>query len=273
MLVDLDHPESPVIILVEDRLDRRGFAGAGIAVEQHVVGGASFHEGFGILDQLFLLNLIAHQIVQHHVGRGGDRNQKLRVVLLDTERLVEAELSDAVGPVEVGDDPVHLLPVMCALDGKAQRLDLVADALVVNPLRLADGMVVLNDREAADAQLLFDDRKIVVKELAEDLQIVFGELIDRPVVRADLLRNQREGRLRHRQQKRQIVMPEVPVKTIGRRHVQKPVDLIENFPDQLLILIGSFIEAVADVREPEQNAVLRNFPVNDQFRCQTVHVV
>ena len=62
VLIDLDHPQTVVIILVEQRLDTRGFPRPGITIEQNVIGGLAAQERFGIAHQLLLLQLIAHKV-------------------------------------------------------------------------------------------------------------------------------------------------------------------------------------------------------------------
>ena len=85
MLVDLDHAQAPVVILVEDGLDAGGFAGSGIPVEQDVVGGPAADKGLGIGDQSLLLQFVADQIVQDHVAGGCDGDQE---VVLSCSRVI-----------------------------------------------------------------------------------------------------------------------------------------------------------------------------------------
>ena len=94
MFVDLDHAKTAVVILVEDSLDAGGFARAGIAVEQDIVGGASADKRLGIGNQFFLLQFIADQIIEHHVARRRDGNEE---VILSRSRVVHRSCGTARG--------------------------------------------------------------------------------------------------------------------------------------------------------------------------------
>jgi hypothetical protein len=109
-LVDLDHPQAPVVVLVDKRLHAGGFAGAAVAVEQDVVGRAAGEERLRVVPELALLQLVAHQVREQdavHVVDG----QELHVLPRppDAEGPVKAEHPHAVGPVVIRDDGEHLL--------------------------------------------------------------------------------------------------------------------------------------------------------------------
>ena len=62
VLLDLHQPQAVGGILVGNGLDRAGFAGAGIAVEQDIVGGGTGQQGAGVGNDLFPLLLVARQL-------------------------------------------------------------------------------------------------------------------------------------------------------------------------------------------------------------------
>ena len=90
-------------------------------------------------------------------------------------------------------------------------------------------------------------------------------MIDGALVGADLLGDQGKGRLGHGQQKGQVIVPEVPVEPVPGRQVQQTMDLVQNLRGQYLSVIVSAVELTAYIRQPHQDAVLSDLPVNDQF--------
>ena len=64
VLLHLYQPQSVSGKGVGNGLDGAGLAGAGVAVEQHVVGGLSLQQGFGVGDDLFPLLLVAGEFLQ-----------------------------------------------------------------------------------------------------------------------------------------------------------------------------------------------------------------
>ena len=101
MLVDLNHAQASVIVLIENRLNARGFSGAAVSKEKHVVCLSPLDEGLRIFHQLFLLPLIAHQISEVHMLHAGD-GLYCHIAFLpgDAECLVESEFSHAEFPVK-----------------------------------------------------------------------------------------------------------------------------------------------------------------------------
>ena len=64
VLLDLHQPQAVGGILIGNGLDRAGFAGAGIAVEQNIVGGGTGQQGAGVGNDLFPLLLVARQLTE-----------------------------------------------------------------------------------------------------------------------------------------------------------------------------------------------------------------
>ena len=64
VLLDLHQPQAVGGILIGNGLDRAGFAGACIAVEQNIVGGGTGQQGAGVGNDLFPLLLVARQLTE-----------------------------------------------------------------------------------------------------------------------------------------------------------------------------------------------------------------
>ena len=96
----LDDLEAAVGILVGDRLDGRGFAGALVAVEQDVVRVLAVEEGAGILEHLLFLAFVARQVMQAD-GVGMDDRER-RAVVLHGERRGLREKAVALALVVAG---------------------------------------------------------------------------------------------------------------------------------------------------------------------------
>ena len=120
MLVDLDHPQPAIEILVYQSFDAGGLSGAGVAVEQHVVGVLSRQKGLGVAAELLLLLFVAQQVLQHHAVHIGD-GQKLKLLsaALDAEGPVHGEKAHAVLAVVGGHQGKDILPVPGAGQGAA----------------------------------------------------------------------------------------------------------------------------------------------------------
>ena len=103
MLIYFDHPKSLIIILIEDRFDRRRLSGPRIAVEQAVVCLSPLHKRLCVLDQLLFRDLITDQIVQMHMRNVRDWHDFCPSAcrMFHAERLVKPQLSDAEFPVEL----------------------------------------------------------------------------------------------------------------------------------------------------------------------------
>ena len=61
---DLDEAQAAPGVLVEERLDGGGLAGAAVAVEQHAVGGEAGQELLGVLEDEGALAVVADELVQ-----------------------------------------------------------------------------------------------------------------------------------------------------------------------------------------------------------------
>ena len=302
MLVDLDHAQAPVVILIQNGFDTGGFSGTRIAVQKDIVGRAPADKSLGIGDQFLLLQLVADEVIEDHIAgrRYGDQEivlSRCRVIhrlcraartgnrsrcrsccgvlalsgdvggaapsLVDTKCLVEAEHSHAVVPIEVRDDPVHIILVRGLFQILAELLHLLGDTVIVDSLLLADCVIILDHRKNVRFQRLFQRRKIVVKQLFKNTQIILYKMIDRSFIGTCLLGNQGKRSLCHGEQKGQVVMPEILVKTIACRQIQQSVDLVQNTPCQSLFVILSAVKIPAYLCELHQNAVLSDLTIYD----------
>ena len=73
MLIDLDQPQPPVVVLIQYRLDAGGFPRSAVPVQQAVIGLSSRYKCLRIVNQLLLLHLITDQMIQRHITCMCDR--------------------------------------------------------------------------------------------------------------------------------------------------------------------------------------------------------
>ena len=66
-------------------------------------------------------------------------------------------------------------------------------------------------------------------------------------------------------------MPEIVVEPVGGGEVQKLMDFVQHLLGQDFGVKVPLVKAAADVREPEQDAVLPEIPIDDEFRSQLIH--
>ena len=126
-------------------------------------------------------------------------------------------------------------------------------------------MIILDDGKNVGPQRFFKRSEIIIKKPAEHTEVIFDKMIDRTLIGAYFFGNQCKRGLRHRQQEGQVIVPQIFVKTVSRRQIQKAVDLVQHTGCQLLSVIVSPVKSPADVRELHQDALLSDLPVNDQF--------
>ena len=115
MLVDFDHTQALVIKLIDDGLDTCGFTGTTVTEQQHVVCLFSLYKGQGIVNQLFLLDLIADQVIQHdgiHIVDGTEVHAAI-FSGLDAECLIEAEHADAIRLVKTSHRIKEFILICC----------------------------------------------------------------------------------------------------------------------------------------------------------------
>ena len=257
MLVDLDHPQALVVVLVDEGLHAGGLAGARVAVEQGVVGGAAGQEGLGVLPKLLLLALVAHQVCQHHlVGVvNGQEGDPLRPGL-HPEGLVQADHPHAVPAVVVGDQVEEGLVILGRRQGMAEGADLFAHRLVVPPLVLVDGGVVAEGGEAVDAQIGLDGAEVIVEQGPEDPEVAFGEVVHRPLQLPHPLGDEAEGVLIGHEEEGEVVLPQVAVKPVVGGQVQQPLDLVIEPPHQGLPGGAVALPLLKKLRQAAEDAVL-----------------
>ena len=254
--------------MVQDRLDARRLACAGVTIEQHIVGLTALDEGFCIVNKALLLTLVADEVAESHISRRRDGFEQFPcrlVVGRDAECLVESEHADTVAAVEVRNDGEHLFSVGCLFDGATELLHFFAHALVVNLLLFFHGMIVFDDVETVKTQCFFQRREIIVEQFAEYVHVVLCERLHTALARAVFFADERKGCLRHCEQKREIVMPEVAVESVARRKIEQAVDLCQDTTSEYIWAFLPFLERTADIGKLEQDALLTDFAVDDEF--------
>ena len=126
-------------------------------------------------------------------------------------------------------------------------------------------MIILDDGKNVGPQRFFKRSEIIIKKLAEHTEVIFDKMIDRALIGAHFFGDQRERSLRHGQEESQIIVPEIFVKPVSRRQIQKAVDLVQHTGCQFLPVIISPVKCPADIRELHQDALFSDLSVNDQF--------
>ena len=169
MLVNLDHPQALIVVLVQDGLDAGGFAGARVTEQQAVVGRTAFHKGLGVVRQLFLRNVIAHQIVQADVGniRNGHDLGPLPGVL-HPECLVQAQFAHTEILVKLGHDVHECMLIDSRCQPTARLTDPVTDPLVEHLAVLVYIFIIFQQCQTVDAQRFIYFLQIIVKQFLED---------------------------------------------------------------------------------------------------------
>ena len=144
MLVDLDHTESLIVILIDDRLDARRFACSAVAKQQYIIGFSALYKRFCIVNQLLFLDLIADKIIKHDFIQIIDRVKvRLALPLIDqTEGFVQTEHTDTVSLVKIGDRFKEFILILCLLQFFTECLYLFTDIFIVHQLFFADGFII-----------------------------------------------------------------------------------------------------------------------------------
>ena len=115
MLVNLDHAQALVIKLIDNCLDTGRLSGTAVTEQQHVVCLFPLYEGQGIINQLFLLDLITDQVIQHNGIHIVDSTEVHAAILsgLDAECLVEAEHADTIRLVKTSHRIKEFILICC----------------------------------------------------------------------------------------------------------------------------------------------------------------
>ena len=108
--------------------------------------------------------------------------------------------------------------------------------------RFFDGFIVRDRRKAIDAECIFDGGKIEVKEIFEDAEIVFCEVIDTAVLCAAALCRERKGVFICDEHKGEIIVPKVFVKAGFGGEIKEFFDLTIDAADERGCGITSFFE-------------------------------
>ena len=262
MLVNLNHTQALIVILVQNGLDAGGFAGTGVSEQQYIIGRKTFYKGLCIINQLFLLNFIAYQVLQKHLLCIVDR-QEFHAVRhrLDAEGLIQTEHTYAVGFVKICNYFEDFIFIFCLLDLTAHRLYLFTDVFIVHPLFFADGLIVADGAEAVNLQIPLNGAKIKVKQVFEHLEICLCEMVDGTVIGSHLFAGHTEGILIGQENKGQIIVPQVLVKAVHGRQIQKRLHLLINPRGQLCRAAVILFIILENTGQLPEDAVFSQIPV------------
>ena len=221
MLVHLDHPQSLVVVFVEDSLDGGGFPGPRVPEEKAVVGPAPLHKGLRVVYEFFLCALVPHQLVKLYMGDLCDRhNVDTLLVVSHPESLVKAQLTYAELLVELGHGSLELLRVLCLPQAFRQSADPVPDTAVEHTAVGARSCVVQDHGDAVHAKPCLHRGEVVVKQLLEDREVVEGHLVDASPCLSHDLAGSAVGVLIVCQEKGQVIVPEISLKAVVHTELQ-----------------------------------------------------
>ena len=155
MLIDLDHAQTALKILIEHRLDAGGLARSAVTVQQHVVGALAFDEGLGVLLELSLLMLVADKIGQQNAIRvlHGQKFDAL-FALSDAEGAVHSQHSHAALAVVGGQVVEHFIGILGGGQLVTEFANMQTDVGVIQAVALGDGNVIGQDRKDICSQRL-----------------------------------------------------------------------------------------------------------------------
>ena len=212
MTVNLDDPQSSVIVFVQNRADRGGLSGPCIPEQQAVVCLASFKKGLRVFPQLLFLDLIPHQVIEPDVGDVRDRNDLtlcLPLAMDHTERLVEPELPASEVMIEGIQVGFEFLRCLRCRKPSGQRLDPVPNPPAVQSSVIIRLDIVPDQAVQRDAQPFFNICEIIAEILHQDADIMQRRLVDTAVHCSPDLTGSRVGILVVDQNPRQAGLPEI----------------------------------------------------------------
>ena len=267
--VYLNDTQAPVVVFVGDGLDAGGFSRSRVPVQQTVVRLSSRHEGLRIFHQLLFRRLIAHQVGKLHMGDVQDRLDlhcfvPVRVSLMpDAEGLVQPEFSHAVLPVKLSQPLLHLLRRRRFGKPHRERADPVPDAGIVDPAFLLVSLVGKHLRKFRNAERAGRLRIIEGEQLPENGDVMKHRLVDGPFHRPADLAGAAVAVFMADQEIAQITVPDIPVKPVASRQLQKAAHAGIQLFSRLFPL---FRIMAGDPRHfGKQLSFLSKIPVYDQF--------
>ncbi len=224
MLVHFYNTKPFFIIFVGNSLDAGGLSRAGVPEKQTVVGFSPLHKGQRVFNQLFLWNLVAHQIVQMNVGDIPNGNDFHPAIPVDyTESLVETELPDSVIPVKLRQGILHFLRHVVFRELHRQTADSVPDTAVVHLAFAVRAFITGNQVKRLKVQCPRHFRKVKIKELLENHNIMeYRPVNGAPYLSPDFTGPAVAVFIVH-QQIGKITVPQIPVESMVFCHLKKPV--------------------------------------------------
>ena len=226
VLVDLDHAQAVLEILVEHRLNAGGFTRSAVAVQQDVIGSLALDKGLGVLLELTLLVVVADQVGEQDSVSVLHRHElDVAIDLGHAEGTVDTKHSHAVVAVVGGEVIEHLVGTLGGGQAVAQEADMQANVGVIQTIALGDGDVVGQNGKDVGSKRLFPSGKIKMEQAMEDLQVVLCQQVDAAILRrAHALAGERKAVFVHHEVVGQVGLPEVGVKAVGGGEVKETFD-------------------------------------------------
>ena len=186
MLIYLYHPQSSVIIFIQDCLYAGRFSRSAVTKQKNVVGSPSLYECLGILNQLCLLHLIAHEIFQADMLYPGNRfNYRPAAVFIhiNVKRFIQAEFTDPEFPIEFRHRILERRIIFRALQRRRQLHNPVADSPVEDPALLRGTLVIFHQLPDS-AGFFIQNSDIAGKQFSHETEIMGRQHIKRASHRA-----------------------------------------------------------------------------------------
>ena len=142
------------------------------------------------------------------------------------ECTVEPEKPDSEIFEMPGYKGIDFLRVHCLVQFFGKRADFFGNKTVEKLFTLGNGVVIAEKGKTADAQILFQRCKIEMHKTAEDFKIMQCNAFDGAMGSACALAGEGKGILMGDHEKREIILPQVAVKTIGCGQIQNPFHLL-----------------------------------------------
>ena len=83
MLVDLDHSQSSVVVLIDYRLDAGRFARSAVSIKEQIISTPARDERLGVLNERFFLRLVSDKVVKRdlvHIRYGTETHRSAMLV-------------------------------------------------------------------------------------------------------------------------------------------------------------------------------------------------
>ena len=165
VFINLDHPKSLIVEFVDNRLDACRFSRTTVSKKKNIVGLLSLYKCKCILYQLFLLQLISNQIIQHNGIHIIDCHKINPTVCsrLNAKGFIQSKHSHAVILVKSGYTIKEFVFILCFLQPPAQSLYLLADIFIIHQFFFSNSLIIGNPAETVDPQIFLQSRKVIME--------------------------------------------------------------------------------------------------------------